>query len=113
MTHSRRHLRHPVRFPVAIESPAKPGRVGVVRNVSQCGVLMGTPSRYTVGQRVRLRFRTRGDGPQFELPATVVRIDRDPTGDWLSRLIAVEFDREVSERRLVELRETYQLFTAA
>lgn len=113
MTHSRRHSRHPVRFPVAIESPAKPGRVGVVRNVSQRGLLIGTPSRYQTGQRVRVRFKTRGDGPIFDLPATVVRIDHDPAGDWLSKLVALEFDRDVSERRLDELRETYQLFSAA
>jgi len=112
MTHSRRHSRHPVRFPVAIESPAKPGRVGVVRNMSQRGLLIGTPSRYQEGQRVRVRFRTRG-GPEIDLPATVVRIDHDPSGDWLSRLVALELDRDVSERRLNELRETYQLFSAA
>ncbi|GMV12119.1 MAG: PilZ domain-containing protein [Polyangiaceae bacterium] len=113
MPHSRRHSRHPVRFPVAIESPAKPGRVGVVRNLSQRGLLLGTPSRYQPGQRVRVRFKTRGGGPEYDLPATVVRIDHDPSGDWLSRLVALEFDRDVSERRLDELRETYQLFSAA
>lgn len=112
MPHSRRHSRHPVRFPVAIESPAKPGRVGVVRNVSRRGLLLGTPSRYEAGQRVRLRFRTLGNGPQFDIPATIVRVDHDPGGDWLSRLIAVEFDRDVSEQRLSELRSTYRLFSS-
>lgn len=113
MDHSRRHSRLPVRFPVAIESPAKPGRVGVVRNVSQRGVLLGTPSRYQPGQRVRLRFKTRSGGPEFDLPATVVRIDHDPEGDWLAKLVALEFDREVNEHRIEELRRTYELFSAA
>jgi hypothetical protein len=86
--------------------------VGVVRNVSQRGLLVGTPSRYQPGQRVRVRFRTQRGG-ELDVPATVVRVSHDPSGDWLSRLVALEFDRDVSERRLDDLRETYQLFSAA
>lgn len=93
-----------------IESPAKPGRVAVARNVSQGGLLLGTPSRFAAGQRVRVRFRTRRDGPQYELAGTIVRAGRDENGEWLSRLIAVEFDRAVNERRIREITENYRLY---
>jgi len=110
MEHPRRHLRFRVRFPVALESPAKRGRVGVVRDVSAGGVLLGTPSRFSAGQRVRLRFRSRVDGPETEVVGTVVRSEPNPDGDWLTRLIAIRFDREVNDARVAELERTYSMF---
>jgi hypothetical protein len=107
MPYLRRSSRHKVRFPVSIESPAKPGRIGVVRNVSEWGALLGTPSRYRPGQRVRLRYRAKVDGPQLELLGTVVRTTLDLEGDWLMRLVAVRFDRAVAARRLRELTLAY------
>jgi hypothetical protein len=109
MPHFRRHFRHETRLPVEIESPQKPGRIAVARNVSQGGLLLGTPSKFAPGQRVRVRFRTRHDGPRYELPGTIVRAGRDANGEWLSRLIAVEFDRAFDERRVNEIAENYQL----
>jgi len=110
MAHPRRHGRREIRFPVAVESPAKPGRVGVARNVSVGGLLLATPSRFAAGQRVRIRFRPRADGPHLDIPGTVVRSQHDPSADWLSRLVAIQFDREVSERRVDELEHSYTLF---
>jgi hypothetical protein len=110
MAHLRRHSRYEARLPVEIESPAKPGRVAVARNISQGGLLLGTPSRFAAGQRVRVRFRTRRDGPQYELAGTIVRAGRDANGEWLSRLVAVEFDRAVNERRVHEVAENYRLY---
>jgi len=110
MAHVRRHSRYETRLPVEIESPAKPGRVAVAKNVSQGGLLLGTPSRFAPGQRVRVRFRTRKDGPQYELPGTIVRAGRDAHGEWLSRLIAVEFDRSFAERRVSEIAENYRIW---
>jgi hypothetical protein len=110
MAHLRRHSRYEARLPVEIESPAKPGRIAVARNVSQGGLLLGTPSRFAAGQRVRVRFRTRRDGPQYELPGTIVRAGRDANGEWLSRLVAVEFDRTVNERRIHEIAQNYRLY---
>ena len=45
--------------------------------------------------------------------STVEHIDHDPDGDWLAKLVALEFDREVNEHRIEELRRTYELFSAA
>lgn len=110
MEHKRRHARRTIRFPLALETPAKPGRVGVARDVSVSGVLLGTPSRYALGQRVRVRFRPRADGPTVDIAGTVVRSERNPEGDWLSRLVAIAFDRAVSEERVDELDRSYTMF---
>ncbi len=107
MTHLRRHPRTNVSFPVAIDAPEKGGRVGVVRNVSASGLLVGTPSQFRAGQRVRVRFKTRRRGPSYDVPGTIVRVGLDPSGEWLGRLVAVELDREVSGRRLGELAYSY------
>ncbi len=110
MAHLRRHSRHEIRFPLEIDSPTKEGRVGVVRNLSRGGLLLGTPSHFRPGQRVRLRFRSKTDGPRYDVVGTVVRSDHDPQAGWLGRLVAVVFDRMVSPERLRELEETYVLF---
>ena len=110
MEYRRRHARRTIRFPLALETPAKRGRVGVARDVSVSGMLLGTPSRYQLGQRIRVRFRPRADGPTFEIPGTVVRSEKNPDGDWLSRLVAIAFDRDVAEERVAELDQTYTLF---
>jgi len=107
MAYLRRSSRHELRFPVSLESPSKQGRVGVARNVSETGVLLGTPSRFDTGQRIRVRFRTSADGPHVELAGTVVRTGFDPSGEWLGRLIAVQFDRAVKMRRIRELCTAY------
>jgi PilZ domain len=107
MAHLRRHARFNVSFPVAIDAPEKGGRVGVVRNVSASGFLLGTPSQFRAGQRVRVSFKSRRRGPSFDVPGTIVRVGLDPTGEWLGRLVAVELDREVSSRRLGELAHSY------
>lgn len=110
MAHLRRHSRHEIRFPLEIDSPAKGGRVGVAKNLSRGGLLLGTPSRFNPGQRVRLRFKTKNDGPRYDLVGTVVRSANDPEGGWLSRLVAIAFDRAVNGDRLRELEETYVLY---
>ena len=110
MTHLRRHDRREIRFPVAIDSPAKSGRVGVARNVSRGGVLLGTPSRFVPGQRVRLHFKPTGNGPAYDIVGTIVRTGHDPQGGWLSKLVAIAFDRAVNERRVRELESTYAMF---
>jgi PilZ domain len=110
MAHSRRHSRREIRFPLAINSPTKSGRVGVARNLSCGGVLLGTPSRFAPGQRVRLHFKTTGDGPLYDIVGTVVRTAHDPAGGWLSKLVAIAFDRTVNEQRVREIETTYALF---
>jgi hypothetical protein len=110
MAHLRRHSRREIRFPLAINSPIKSGRVGVARNLSQSGVLLGTPSRFSPGQRVRLNFKTKNNGPLHDVVGTVVRTGHDPHGGWLNKLVAIAFDRVVNDRRLRELEKTYALF---
>jgi hypothetical protein len=107
MAYLRRSSRYELRFPVHIDCPSKRDRVGVVRNVSETGVLVGTPSRFSRGQRIRLKFRTKANGPHVEIAGTVVRTGFDPSGEWLGRLIAVHFDRAVALRRIHELKSAY------
>jgi hypothetical protein len=107
MEHLRRHARYPVSFPIAIDAPEKGGRVGVVKNLSVSGFFVGTPSNFREGQRVRVRFKTRRNGPSIDLPGTIVRAGVDPEGQWMGRFVAVKFDREVNANRIGELAHTY------
>lgn len=90
----RRHQRHRVVFPVKVSSTQKQGRIGICRNGSASGMLLGTPSRFEIGDALELRFRVRTGEPENTVRARIVRLaeearDRD---HWCHRLVAVEFE---------------------
>lgn len=79
----------------------------MVRNLSETGLLLGTPSRYRDGMRVRLRYKLQADGPTLEVIGTIVRSGRDLGGSWWHRLFAVHFDRSIPQRRIQELARAF------
>lgn len=96
MTDERRRCeRLPVAIPTRIDTPSFQGRIGVTRNVSRTGMLIGTPSRFRIGERATLELRVgEGDSARsIEQSGRIVRLEmngRDETGIW-SYLMAVRF----------------------
>lgn len=62
-------------------------------------MLVGTPSRFVVGDRLILRFRLRPNEPENVVTGTIVRIGQEaPNRDhWCHRLVAVQFDAPTPE----------------
>lgn len=92
MPERRRESRREDFFPVRIDSARKPDRLGVVRNSSSSGLLIGTPSRFEVGDEVDLTFSPRLGDPPRRCRARVVRVALDPEADLFYRLVAVQLE---------------------
>ena len=100
----RRAARIPAILAVELSSKAKPGRCGITRNASGKGLLIVTPSRFTVGDEVDLSVHI-GDH-LGRASARVVRVEengRESTETWRYRL-AVELDGALSEDLIEEAR---------
>lgn len=100
MSERRRHQRHRAAFPVQIDGDEKKDRIGVARNASISGVLVGTPSRFSAGERVTLSLKFVGE-PDLRVRGRIVRIDADKRSDWFNRILAVAFDEAVPELELL------------
>lgn len=96
--------RIPAILAVELSSASKPGRCGVTRNASDKGLLIVTPSRFSVGDELKLSVHV---GEQSgHVGARVVRVEengRDSTEVWRYRL-AVELDGTLPEALLAEAR---------
>jgi hypothetical protein len=94
MSERRRAPRREFVVPVQIDAPEKKDRVGMVQNASETGMLIGTPSRFEVGQSVELTFK-----PTLEAVAwtcvrgRIVRADLDNARGLFRRLIAIELEQ--------------------
>lgn len=90
----RRFRRHRVVFPVEVSSPKKPGRLGMCRNGSACGMLVGTPSRFEMGDELVLSFQVRSGAPENVVKGKIVRVaeELENRDHWCHRLVAVELD---------------------
>ena len=89
---------------VELSSKSKPGRCGVTRNASGKGLLIVTPSRFSVGDELKLSVHV---GKQSgNVGARVVRVEengKDSAEVWRYRL-AVELDGTLPEALLAEAR---------
>jgi len=96
--------RIPAILAVELSSSSKPGRCGVTRNASGKGLLIVTPSRFSVGDELKLSVHV---GKQSgRVGARVVRVEengRDSSEVWRYRL-AVELDGTLPEALLAEAR---------
>jgi hypothetical protein len=95
--------RIPAILAVELSSTGKPGRCGVTRNASGTGLLIVTPSRFSVGDQLQLSVHV-GD-QTGQVAARVVRVEengRDSTEVWRYRL-AVELDGTLPEALLAEV----------
>ena len=82
-------MRQPVNVAVSITAPDRPGQIGVTRDVSDGGMLFQSLSRFDVGIRVQLLFRT-GEREE-EVTARVVRASRDAAWSFYPHATAVAF----------------------
>jgi hypothetical protein len=96
--------RIPAILAVELSSSKKPGRCGVTRNASGTGLLIVTPSRFSVGDELKLSVHV---GEQSgHVGARVVRVEengKDSSEVWRYRL-AVELDGTLPEALLAEAR---------
>jgi hypothetical protein len=83
--------------PVQLDSENKSGRVGMCRDGSESGVLIGTPSSFAVGECVTMTFRSSDGAELRSVTGRVVRLSACGSAGWLSRLVAVEFDEPMGE----------------
>lgn len=94
--------RIPAILAVELSSSSKPGRCGVTRNASGKGLLIVTPSRFSVGDELQLSVHV---GEQTgQVGARVVRVEenaKDSTEVWRYRL-AVEIEGSLPDALLAE-----------
>lgn len=94
---ARKQPRLPVVLAVEMSSSAKKGRCGVTRNASSKGLLIVTPSRFSVGDELEVAVHASGRAKRVN--ARVVRVEensRDSREVWRYRL-AVELEGSLSE----------------
>jgi hypothetical protein len=96
MRERRRAPRHTFVVPVHIDAVDKPGRVGMAENASATGMLIGTQSRFQVGQWLLLRFKPRVEAPWVPVRGRIVRIELDEERELFRRLIAIDFDQPIA-----------------
>lgn len=102
----RSYPRIPAILAVELSSAEKPGRCGVTRNASGRGLLIVTPSRFSVGDELTLAVHV-GEH-KGRVGARVVRVEengRDSAEVWRYRL-AVELDGTLSDELLDEAART-------
>jgi hypothetical protein len=89
----REATRHPVWFPMKVDTPKNPEGVAVSRNVSETGVLMLAAGKLDPGSSVTVTFRLDKTSPERTVQAKIIRSEAnagDTTGLWPWR-VAVEF----------------------
>ncbi len=100
--HVPRQPRLPVVLAVELSSKAKPGRCGVTRNASGKGLLIVTPSRFSVGDEIDVAVHVGERSGRAS--AKVVRVEenaKESCETWRYRL-AVELDGALPEELLEE-----------
>jgi len=100
----RKTPRMPAVLAVELSSRAKPGRCGVTRNASEKGLLIVTPSRFSVGDELALSVLV--GSQKGSVGARVVRVEENDAASaevWRYRL-AVELDGALPEELLDEAR---------
>jgi hypothetical protein len=88
----RHHVRQPVTLAVNVMT-AKHRQLGVTRDLSTTGVLFHSLGRFSIGEHVRLVFRTLDK--KRVVSGRVVRIDSD-THSVFKHITAVEFDSPIA-----------------
>ncbi len=98
----RRSLRLPLWVPTRIDTATQPNRFGMTRNVSSTGALLGTPTRFRIGERADIELRLPNQEPK-NVPGRIVRLEvneSDEVGLW-RYLMAVRFLEPLSEDVLI------------
>lgn len=91
MSNRRRYERRPIQVAVCVSTPAKPRRVGCIRDVSASGVLFHSRSEFVLGERVSVMFEI--EKRTGSTAGLVVRAMCDLNDDNIFRFVtAVRFD---------------------
>jgi len=91
MSERRTAGRHEVFVPVNVSTHERRDRVGMIRDLSESGVLFHSLSRYAIGERVAVMFKLNGE--RVPTSGCVVRAAVDDNADNMFRfLTAVRFD---------------------
>ena len=88
-------MREEVFAPVNIDTSERRDRVGMIREMSRTGALFHSRSRFTIGERLELTYRSES-GSFTKAAGTVVRALRDPVEDNVvfPFLTAIQFQGE-------------------
>ncbi len=99
MTDATRRMfkRTPVYAAIGIDTEERKDRAGVTRNVSPGGLLFHSMSRFSLGERIRLTYRSHQTQENRQIEARVVRVASDlpSSGSAFPHLCAVEFDEPI------------------
>lgn len=100
-TDTRRSQRIPVYAAIGIDTEDRPGRSGITRNVSERGLLFHSMSRFALGEKLELVYRSPRTRTDTRLHARVVRVASDTGDTSFPHLCAVEFeDSQLDDARL-------------
>jgi hypothetical protein len=102
----RRATRQDALIPARIDSESRADRLAISRNLSRTGALLGTPSRFRIGERTWLSFQLDGECVS-EISGRIVRLELnhdDDTGIWRF-LMAVQFHEPLPDSFLIQARE--------
>jgi len=90
MSERRAYARHSANVVVGISTTERRDRVGVTSDVSATGLLLHSLSKFAIGERVTLMFRTQD--VESEATGRVVRTSRDLTWHLFPNVHAVELE---------------------
>ena len=96
----RRATRIPVYAAIGIDTDEREGRAGITRNVSERGLLFHSMSRFALGEKLELVYRSPNTRQDTRLPARVVRVASDLGDTSFPHLTAVEFENAKLDARL-------------
>ena len=100
MRNRRRFERRWLEMPVSISTSDRRDRAGMIRDMSESGILIHSVSELAVGERVVLVFRV-GRDRSSSASGRVVRVYCDTSGDNILRFFAaVQFDAPLLDLRL-------------
>lgn len=92
MKERRRYPRQTARLVVGIETDERKDRAGLTQDVSPVGMSFRSPSRFDLGETIKLRFRDpHKDDRSVEVYGTVVRTRTEPEHYLFQHVAAVRF----------------------
>jgi hypothetical protein len=97
MEDRRRYTRRTVRLVLGIETDSRKDRAGLTRDVSPTGMSFRSPSRFSVGETIKLKFRDpKARQRNVEVFGTVVRTQVEPKQFIFRHLAAVSFKGHIA-----------------
>ena len=97
MDERRRYPRRTARLVLGIETDSRKDRAGLTRDVSPTGMAFRSPSRFDVGETIKVSFRDpEAKKRQVEVYGTVVRTQVEPKQFIFRHVAAVRFSGHIT-----------------